>query len=319
MKRSNCHPRNAFTLVELLVVIAIIGILVALLLPAIQAAREAARRTECQSHIKQIGLALQTYHDTQKAFPSGRDKSNQFGVSWAFRILPQIEESSIYATYDKKARVDDPPNITAMRTPIEVYACPSRRKAAADRNFDNDDDPPMVTTAASLGDYAANCGITMRTGMQNLDPKSETFSSDAVDTSIAGPIYSGSRINARRVIDGLSSTLAVGERHIPPVDADPAVPEEKQEWRQGDTSFLAGDNRWTIFRQCGDPKDGDTKNDGLANGVDDPSNEKFGGPHPGVTMFVYLDGHVDAMSNDVDQESLVALCTIAGGEVTKSN
>jgi prepilin-type N-terminal cleavage/methylation domain-containing protein/prepilin-type processing-associated H-X9-DG protein len=316
MTTRGCQNLRGFTLVELLVVIAIIGILVALLLPAIQAAREAARRTECQNHLKQIGLALQTYHDTQKSFPMGRDRTDQWGVSWAFRLLPQIEESTIYATHDKKARVDDPPNEKAMRTPIEVYACPSRRTAAANRNFDNNDDPPLVTAAASLGDYAANAGHRIRTGMQNLTDD-ETFASDAVDTTVAGPIYSGSRINARRVTDGLSKTIGIGERHIPPVDPD--VEEAKQEWRQGDTAFLAGDNRWSIFRQSGDNTDSNLTDDGLAIGPDDPSNEKFGGPHPGVTMFAFLDGHVEALSNDIAQESLMAQCTIAGGEVSKSN
>lgn len=303
-----CRSLRGFTLVELLVVIAIIGILVALLLPAIQAAREAARRTECQNHLKQIGLSLQSFHDTRKSFPSGRDKSDQYGVSWAFRVLPQIEETAVYAAFDKNARVDDPPNEKAMRTPIEIYACPSRRIAAADRNFDNDDQPPLVTAAASLGDYAANAGHIIETGMPNLDLETETFSSDPVDTTTAGPIYSGSKISIRRVTDGLSSTLAVGERHIPPIDKD--TEESKQQWNQGDTAFLAGDNRWAIMAG--------TK-DGLANGPDDPSHDKFGGPHPGVTLFVFLDGHVDAVSNDITPENLMALSTIAGDEILKSD
>jgi len=187
--------RRAFTLVELLVVIAIIGILVALLLPAIQAAREAARRTECQNHLKQIGLALQTYHDTQKAFPMGRDRTNQKSVSWSFRLLPQIEESAIYSAFDKNEQVDATVNERAMRTPIEVYACPSRRAAAANRNFDNNDDPPTpeMVGVASLGDYAANAGVRISTGMQNVNPNDDTITSDAVDTTVAGPIFLASR------------------------------------------------------------------------------------------------------------------------------
>ncbi len=92
-----------FTLVELLVVIAIIGILVALLLPAIQAAREAARRAQCQNNLKQIGLALLTFHDNAKQFPRGaytaeksNDPDDQDGLGWATKILPQIEEQAIY-------------------------------------------------------------------------------------------------------------------------------------------------------------------------------------------------------------------------------
>ena len=137
-------PAAGFTLVEVLVVIAIIGILVAFLLPAIQAAREAARRTQCQNNLKQIGLAVQSHHDTRKAFPMGRNRFDQFAVSWAFFLLPYMEETAVYNSWDSKARVDDPTNKHAMRTPIDTYACPSRRSAAADRNFDNNDAPPVV-------------------------------------------------------------------------------------------------------------------------------------------------------------------------------
>ena len=82
--------------------IAIIGMLVALLLPAIQAAREAAQRSECTNHLKQIGVAIQTHHDVKQRFPMGRNATNQYGVSWAFYLLPQLEESSIYAAYNKR-------------------------------------------------------------------------------------------------------------------------------------------------------------------------------------------------------------------------
>jgi prepilin-type N-terminal cleavage/methylation domain-containing protein/prepilin-type processing-associated H-X9-DG protein len=304
--------RTGFTLVELLVVIAIIGILVALLLPAIQAARESARRSECQNHLKQIGLAIQNYNDTQRAFPMGRNRTDQFGVSWAFRLLPELEEQPIYATYDKTKRVDDEANARAMRTPIEIYACPSRRPAAADRNFDDNGQLPKVQAAATLGDYAGNAGIELRTGMP--PGVAEILSPDAIDTSVAGPIFTGSQISARRVTDGLSSTLAIGERHIPPADTN--LPAELQELSQGDTAFLAGDTPQTIFRGS---------RYGLASGPDDNSlgpgdnlqhsTEKFGGPHPGVVMFCYLDGHVSAVSETIDIETLKALSTIAGGEI----
>jgi prepilin-type N-terminal cleavage/methylation domain-containing protein/prepilin-type processing-associated H-X9-DG protein len=313
MKRTKCRRWHGFTLVELLVVIAIIGILVALLLPAIQAAREAARRTECQNHLKQIGLAVQTFHDSMKSFPAARDKSDQFGVSWAFRILPQIEESALYQSFNKAFRVDDLANERAMRTPIEVYACPSRRKPAADRNFDDQDATPAPDKlgVATLGDYAANAGHSHDTGMQNVTVD-DVITSAPVDTTTAGPIYSGSKISARRVTDGLSSTLAVGEKHIP--NPDPAVEEAKQHYQQGDTAFLAGDNRFTILRQSGNPNDGNPNDDGIASSGEDLSNLKFGSVHPGVTMFVFLDGHVDALANDIAPLALAAMCTIAGSE-----
>jgi prepilin-type N-terminal cleavage/methylation domain-containing protein/prepilin-type processing-associated H-X9-DG protein len=307
--------RMGFTLVELLVVIAIIGILVALLLPAIQAAREAARRTECQNHLKQIGLAIQNYHDAQKSFPTGRESTLQYGVSWAFRLLPQMEESAIYASRDKTKRVDDVANSVAMRTPIQIYACPSRRTAVADRDFDNNDAPPLSTAigVAALGDYAANAGRSWQTAIVLSAGATDILSSDAVDTSIAGPIFSGSRISARRVTDGLSKTLAVGERHIPPLDPSVTI---MGAYFQADTAFLAGDNPWTIFRGS-DAVRQIPPVSGLAANEYEPGTEKFGGPHPGVVMFTYLDGHVAGLSTDIEGLTLQALCTIAGGEVTK--
>src|SRR4051794_6965030 len=136
--------RTGFTLVELLVVIAIIGILVAFLLPAVQAAREASRRSQCQNNLKQIGVAIQNHHDTRKVFPMGRKGIDQKAVSWAFFLLPYMEETAIYNSWDRNAKVFDPSTDATKRTPIETYACPSRRRAAADRNFDNNNAPPVV-------------------------------------------------------------------------------------------------------------------------------------------------------------------------------
>jgi prepilin-type N-terminal cleavage/methylation domain-containing protein len=294
-------PPTAFTLVEVLVVIAIIGILIAFLLPAIQAARESARRSQCQNNLKQIGLAVQTHHDTKKQFPLGRNRIDQYAVSWAFFLLPHMEEVSVYSSHSGKARVDDAANATAMRTPIEAYACPSRRKPAADRNFDNNDAPPQVLAAAALGDYAANAGMKYDTGMIGGDGGASVFGQ--YNRREAGPIFSGSRISARKATDGLSKTLAVGERHLPPVPAN--TPPDMEHYAVGDTAFIAGDTPHTTFRG--------TEN-GLADGPDDPDRSKFGSQHPSVTQFVFLDGHVDALRNEISIDTLKALSTIGGDE-----
>jgi Tfp pilus assembly protein PilE len=307
-----------------LVVIAIIGILIALLLPAVQAARESARRSQCMTQLREIGLAIQNHHDAKGHFPTGRNATGPMGVSWAYFILPHLEEQAIYDAYVETAPVYDPVNAAAMRTPIAVYACPSRRTAAADRDFDNDDavPPPELRSVAVLGDYAANAGLEEDIGMEDND-----FFKGKIDLTIAGPIFSNSQIKVRQITDGLSKTLAVGERHVPPPDVvlsdgdrDPAL----LHFYQGDNCFLAADSIMTILRGT---------EDGLADGPDDRSDDVFGGTHPGVTLFVFLDGHADALSSsnrqtaigvnplnapDVDMDEdwlwLGAMSTIAGGE-----
>lgn len=125
------NRRNGFTLVELLVVIAIIGVLVALLLPAIQAAREAARRTQCLNQIRQIGLASLNYHDTNKQFPAAGEAvvvgsaKKATGMSWLAIILPYIENSNLKSLVNQSAHWSDASNDAAEQTPVPVFNCPT--------------------------------------------------------------------------------------------------------------------------------------------------------------------------------------------------
>lgn len=293
--------RIGFTLVELLVVVAIIGILIALLLPAIQSARESARTTTCKNNLKQMGVALHAHLTALSRFPMGRDKSDQYSVSWAFMLLPYMERDFQFRAYNHTERVDDPSSAIAMRTPVPAYACLSRRSAAADRNFDNNDAPPLVTKAGALGDYAANAGATVNTGMIGVVDGIQQFGD--YDRSTAGPIFSGSRIDDRSVADGLSNTIAIGERHIPPVPVGTAV--AMQDYAVGDTAFLSGDCRLSILASAAG---------GISARHDDPAIGKFGSSHPGIAQFVFLDGRVVAIDDTIDGSELLALCTIAGGE-----
>jgi prepilin-type processing-associated H-X9-DG protein len=259
-----------------------------------------------------MGLAVQTHLDALKRFPMGRNRYDQYAVSWAYYVLPYMEESALYSAYISADRDDDAANSQTMRTPMAIYACPSRRSAAADRNFDNNDAPPLATAlhCGSLGDYAANAGYDYMTGM--------TTGPDATgavyvlfgnyDPRKAGPIFSASRIAVRNVIDGLSKTLAIGERYLPPVPA--GTPQGMEDYQQGDTAFISGDQPRTIFAGT---------QDGLSDSPNDPAQGKFGSAHVGVVQFLYLDGHVTAIDDTIDKTELMALSTIAGGETARQN
>jgi prepilin-type N-terminal cleavage/methylation domain-containing protein len=304
MKRLD--PR-AFTLVELLVVIAIIGILVALLLPAVQAAREAARRTECQNNLKQLGLCLQTYHDTNGYFPSARrgtrehpTGTDQFAVSWAFDLLPFCEAQTQYDAWVPTQPTFSDANALAMRTPLPVFYCPSRRSPIADRDFDSNTGggglaPAVVQDAGAGGDYGANAGTSTRHGMRE-------FSSERFDGAEFGPIFTLSRVPARRVTDGLSKTFGVGEKYLPPPIPDAAPGTE--DYQRGDTAMFAGNSRHTVIRRS---------SAGFPKGPDETYIGMFGSEHAQLAHFAFLDGSVRTIPYDIEVGVFTSLSAVADG------
>ena len=165
-------PRRAFTLVELLVVIAIIGTLVGLLLPAVQSAREAARRSQCSNNLKQVGLAVQTWADSNDGHVPASRRTDGLRVSWAVRILPQLDQLGLYDDYDQSVTWSSStansgytiPNLVLSATRVKTFECPSA--PSPDQRFDYDPQPtsqPWDTSKA----YARATVNAAGTGISN--------------------------------------------------------------------------------------------------------------------------------------------------------
>ena len=278
--------RTGFTLVELLVVIAIIGILIAMLLPAVQAAREAARRMQCTNNLRQIALALHGYHDAHSTFPPGvvgtrgdktrptvtvTDRNAQKQISWNVFILPQLEQQMVYEKFDFGKKFDHLSNLEATSFVIPTFLCPSTATMADDRKGDR--------TEAGRGatDYGGIYGAGF------LPSGEVTFETPygGILGWLAGKDYA---IKISMITDGTSNTIVVAE--------DTGRGDAWQgAWADGENIYHQGG---TInFQQ---------------------SNEHWS-DHPGGINAATADGSVHFLTEEMSQEVTDAVCTRAGGEV----
>lgn len=204
LKRSSRNRFAGFTLVELLVVIAIIGILMGLLLPAVQMAREAARRTACGNNMRQIGLSMHMHHDTKQKLPYGW---NNFGWTWGALTLPFIEQSNLYDTLINEESglgnwdADGSPNQKAAGTYLSIARCPS--SPIAD-HFDYNGISQRFPT-----EYRVNAGTLSTSDDASTIPVSNTLSLEALEQN--GVFWACSKTRFKDVVDGLSNTVFVAE------------------------------------------------------------------------------------------------------------
>lgn len=215
---STRSTRRAFTLVELLVVIAIIGVLVALLLPAVQAAREAARRMSCSNNLKQIGLGLQNYHDAFKTFPYGVREHNRWGISWWVGVLPFMEQENLYDSLD--ITVNDPGlagNQPGLQSGLEIdfMICPSSPVDKMVVHGGKDIlSPSYVGISGVHSDLAITGGFTeerLITCCAVTDSDTRTTTATAGQASGGGVLTPNQSIGMAAVTDGTSNTMMVSE------------------------------------------------------------------------------------------------------------
>jgi len=285
-----------FTLVELLVVIAIIGILIALLLPAVQAAREAARRMQCSSNLKQVGLGLHMYHDIYRKFPLAGLSRNCFG--WHAFVLPYIEQQNIYDTLDFNSYYWTAEiNRRATQEKIPVFLCPSFSTERGDCAYQNREDYD--------GKHPYTTHYQGVMGPKGTNPNGEeykvsaTWGYDQGGFSSEGPLRVDHNVAMGEIQDGTSKTLLVGELA----------------WGDAKRIYCA----WSRGGPCGSGIGG-AKNItyGLCvTGYEGPplwNDVSFGSEHPGGAQFVLCDGAVRFISEEIDVTVYRSTASIAGGE-----
>jgi len=321
---------KAFTLVELLVVIAIIGILVALLLPAIQAAREAARRSQCTNNLKQIGLACVNYESTKRALPPSRLPCHH--GTWFSELWPFLEEGAVASTWDPILSYHFQPEAN-IRTQVAGYYCPSRRAGGASMlSVDGDGRVGIPHRPGALSDYAACAGdghitvdipahastLAARPGGAFAVPSPiGTDAGKAGDGGNNGILPCGGSdpdwkfkgmkptIKLKHLVDGTSHTVLVGEKQLPSFGFGMN--------KYSDTAIYNPDKWYHIVRYGGPGK-------GIALYADElpaqqGQNFAFGSWHPGSCQFVFADGHVEALNPSIDTQTLGYLCERADNEV----
>jgi len=295
---------RAFTLVELLVVIAIIGILLAMLLPAVQSVREAARRATCASNMRQVALALQIHHDGHHHFPSGwktldaNDPKGEPGWGWAATILPHFEQKSVYEKIDFHQPIGAEHNAEARETVIPSFRCPSDYAHAHFELHSESDGSHLFEVARA--NYVGVFGT-------------EEIEDDPSNGD--GTFFHNSDISIRKIRDGASQTIIVGERSS----------------RSGDSTWVgvvAGAEE-AFARVVGTADHPPNQNLGAraphSHEEEEEEEEEeheeehhhlddFSSDHPGGAHFVFGDLAVTFIAEDIDVEVYRALATRSGGE-----
>jgi prepilin-type N-terminal cleavage/methylation domain-containing protein/prepilin-type processing-associated H-X9-DG protein len=307
--------RRAFTLVELLTVIAVIGILVALLLPAIQAAREAARRTECKNHLKQLALAFRISETAHRAFPSGGWGNEWLGIpdrglgpgqpgGWPYQTLPYIEEEALFdlgAGLQGQAQKDA--YLQRLKTPLAIHYCPTRRAAAPypyawfrEQPFTlipwgspvaKNDYAVNVGDPDYIGDPAKICCPVQPLSFAEIDKGSYKYPVLSDHTGIS---FEFSHVRDSQITDGLSQTYMLGEKFL-----------NSDKYTTGnaygdDQTFYSGPN--TDLMRSTHPAIGPPLQDRPGH-----SFAPFGSAHAAGCNFAMCDGSVQTIAYDIDSEA----------------
>jgi prepilin-type N-terminal cleavage/methylation domain-containing protein/prepilin-type processing-associated H-X9-DG protein len=313
--------RCGFTLIELLVVIAIIGALVALLLPAVQAAREAARRAQCTNNLKQIGLALHNYAQVHNGFPPGYVSNydtvfiREYGPGWGWgsMILPQLEQGPLYNAINFQLIMSDPSQYTTRTTTLSVYLCPSgemKHVWTASYGFIKLVHGQEVGNLFPLADVAGSNYVGV-------------FGVGEPGVNGDGVFFRNTSVRLARITDGLSTTLCVGERSVSQLNG------------RGEATWTGAVPDAMFFSCLGRGIDPDATgpciredgsgmvlgHTGEGHGPGDIYGDvnQFLSRHGRGAHFLFCDGHVTYLKQSMNYRTYVALSTRAKGEVVSQD
>ena len=320
MRRSwSSSDRHGFTLVELLVVIAIIGILVALLLPAVQAAREAGRRSQCSNNLKQWGLAVHNFHDTYKRSPPSQH-SEDGRASWAVFLLPFIEQGNLYTQMgDISVDIRSGTPFTVLQTDqacsIQGFLCPSRRvgiaKSQANNNSGGRGPSSDYAVVVAPGTPAAMTTFWQHYKQSQAAAQRGMLAPTRNYNSANTPNYNWiaqCNVTFSSVTDGLSNTLCIGEKCLRTGELTRCCGGSVNEGADGGVFYDEGNwgeydiGRNIYWPMCNGPSPNIAPNNGNAS-----ANFGFGSWHPGISQFVLGDGAVRQVTNTISQATLNAL------------
>jgi len=282
------RSRRGFTLIELLVVIAIIAILVSLMLPAVQQAREAARRTQCKNNLKQIGLAMHNYHDVYQSFPMGTN-AQFYGPFVA--ILPHLDHANLQNLYDFSEYYTTAGNLDAINTQVPVFLCPSMVIPRA-----------VPESACSEPGAAASYGGSLGTH-NGANP---TVEPDGMFIGYGG-FSTPTAVRMRDVTDGTSNTILVGEFNYGLED---------YLWSAFSCPALSGEIRWGSHRWApGYPGVSLGSTEGDFNVNLSVNRETWRSDHAGGAQFLLTDGSVHFVGDSIDAQILDDLAARNDGNI----